>query len=102
MTSKVASATPPVAWARLLFTPERARRVAQQLSHPDQESHVHPDGSYELLIPYVDDRELLDDILRFGPDVEVLAPAHLRLKVHQRLLAAAGRYLRGAGTGIFP
>jgi predicted DNA-binding transcriptional regulator YafY len=39
------------------------------------------DGRYELVIPYADERELLGDILRFGADVEVLAPARLREQV---------------------
>ncbi len=84
---------PTVAWARLLFTPERARWVARELWHPRQETRLHPDGSYELSIPYSDDREILGDILRFGPDVRVLAPQALRLKVQQRLLEATSRYL---------
>jgi predicted DNA-binding transcriptional regulator YafY len=45
---------------------------------------------------------LLDDILRLGPDVEVLAPQDLRRKVHQHLLAALGRYVHAASAGIFP
>ena len=103
MTSEAFSAaTPPVAWARLLFTPERARRMAGEPWHPRQEGHLHPDGSYELSFPYSDDPDLLDDILRFGPDVEVLAPQDLRLKVQQHLLAALGRYVRATSAGIFP
>lgn len=83
----------PIAWARLRFTAERARWIKRELWHPLQETRVHADGSYELSIPYSDDREILGDILRFGPDVQVLAPQVLRLKVQQRLLAAVGRYM---------
>ncbi|HWQ40381.1 MAG TPA: WYL domain-containing protein, partial [Burkholderiales bacterium] len=39
-----------------------------------------------------DDRELVMDILKFGPDVEVLAPDALRARVAERLEAAARRY----------
>jgi predicted DNA-binding transcriptional regulator YafY len=42
---------------------------------------LHKDGSYTLEIPYSDDRELLGDILLFGPDVEVVGPKNLRDKV---------------------
>ena len=42
---------------------------------------LHKDGSYTLEIPYSDDRELLGDILLFGPDVEVVGPKQLRDKV---------------------
>jgi predicted DNA-binding transcriptional regulator YafY len=34
-----------------------------------------------LEIPYSDDRELLGDILLFGPDVEVVGPKQLRDKL---------------------
>ena len=103
MTSEAFSTvTPPLAWARLLFTLERAPRVAQEVWDPRQESHVHPDGSYEVSFPYSDDLELLDNILSFGPDVEVLAPDDLRQKVQRRLLAAFARYVRGADAAIFP
>jgi predicted DNA-binding transcriptional regulator YafY len=93
---------PTVAWARLLFTPERARWVARELWHPRQETRVRADGSYELSIPYSDDREILGDILRFGPDVQVLAPPALRLKVQQRLLTAVSRYVNETSDGISP
>ena len=46
----------------------------------------------ELLIP-----QLLMDILRFGPEVEVLAPIALRELVALTLSAAANRY---RGTGV--
>ena len=87
------SAGKPKAWARLRFTPERARWVAKEGWHPQQEGRSLPDGSYELSIPYSDDRELIGDILRFGPDVQVLGPQALRQKVQQRLLAAVGKYV---------
>ena len=68
-------------WAKLKFTPERARWVKDEMWHPDQKATSHKDGSYTLEIPYSDDRELLGDILLFGPDVEVLGPKQLRDKV---------------------
>jgi predicted DNA-binding transcriptional regulator YafY len=78
--------------AVLRFTPERARWVADEVWHPDQEGLLLADGSYELRIPYADPRELLLDILKYGPDVEVLAPAALRREVAERLRAAATQY----------
>jgi len=39
---------------------------------------INADGSYTLEIPYSDERELLGDVLRFGPDVEVIGPKSLR------------------------
>jgi predicted DNA-binding transcriptional regulator YafY len=83
-----------VLWAKLRFTPERARWVSSEDWHPKQKTSFEPDGSYVLEVPYSDDRELLMDILKFGPDVEVLAPAALRAKVRDALKTAAGLYAK--------
>jgi predicted DNA-binding transcriptional regulator YafY len=83
----------PQAWAKLRFTKERARWVEREIWHPQQESHTEADGSYVLMEPYADDRELVGDILRFGADVEVLEPPDLRRKVHRAVVAMAGRYV---------
>ena len=68
-------------WAKLKFTPERARWVQAEEWHPEQKTTLQKDGTYTLEIPYSDDRELLGDILLFGPDVEVVGPKQLRDKV---------------------
>jgi predicted DNA-binding transcriptional regulator YafY len=81
------------AWAKLRFTPERARWVAGEIWHPLQESSVEADGSYLLSFPYADDRELIGDVMRFGADVQVLAPAGLRTKVQKGFLEAAAKYV---------
>jgi len=81
-----------VCWGRLRFTPERARWVATEEWHPRQRGRFEPDGSYVLEIPYSDDRELVMDILRHGPEVEVLGPAPLRRAVRERLAATLERY----------
>jgi len=67
--------------AHLKFSPQRARWVSHEVWHPDQIGHWQADGSYRLELPYGDDRELIADILRHGPECEVLAPAPLRDKV---------------------
>lgn len=79
------------AWAVLRFTPERARWVADELWHPDQIGQWVGEV-YELQVPYSDPRELLMDILKYGPDVEVVAPRDLRRLVAERLGEAAVRY----------
>ena len=81
-----------VRWGRLRFTPERARWVAAEEWHPRQRGRFEADGSYVLEIPYSDDRELVMDILRHGPEVEVLGPAPLRGVVRERLAATLARY----------
>ncbi len=62
-----------VKWATLRFSAERARWVALEQWHPDQKSHFEKDGRYVLRFPYSDDRELIMDILRHVPKVEVIA-----------------------------
>ena len=68
-------------WAKLKFSAVRARWVQAEEWHPEQKSTVNKDGTYTLEFPYSDERELLGDILRFGADVEVLAPKSLRTSV---------------------
>jgi predicted DNA-binding transcriptional regulator YafY len=81
-----------VEWATLKFTPKAARWVSAQRWHPDERHRVEKDGSYVLEIPYADDRELVMEIQRFGPDVEVLAPPVLRRRVAASLKEAARHY----------
>ena len=83
----------PKAWATLKFTPERARWVAGETWHPNQRSVTEADGSYVLEIPYSDERELIGDLLRFGADVEVLAPPDLCSRIKRALHEATGKYL---------
>jgi predicted DNA-binding transcriptional regulator YafY len=79
-------------WGTIRFTPVAARWVAAQRWHPRQRARVEKDGSYVLELPYADDRELVMEILKFGPEAEVLAPAGLRKRVAERLRAAAKQY----------
>ena len=79
-------------WAKLRFTPERARWVAAEQWHPGQRSRFEADGSYVLELPFSDPRELAMDVLRHGPQVEVLEPASLRAAVKAQLAAALARY----------
>jgi predicted DNA-binding transcriptional regulator YafY len=81
-----------VQWATLRFTPEAARWVSAQIWHPKQRARFEESGSYVLEIPFAADRELLMEILKFGADVEVLAPASLRSRVAESLKHAARRY----------
>jgi len=78
--------------AVLSFTAQRARWVSQERWHPDQQGEWHEDGRYELRVPYHDARELVMDILRHGPEVEVMAPAALRDFVKRQLNEAAALY----------
>ncbi|HXZ49791.1 MAG TPA: YafY family protein [Usitatibacter sp.] len=83
-----------VQWATLRFTPERARYVAMEEWHPKQRSRWEKDGSYVLEVPFSSEKELMMDILRFGPDVEVLGPGPLRAEVRSRITATALPYAK--------
>jgi len=80
-----------VQWATLRFTPERARWVAAETWHPKQRGHFEADGHYRLELPYADPRELVMDILRHVPEVEVVAPPALREAVAEKLRRAVHR-----------
>ena len=78
-------------WAMLRFSEEAARWAAEERWHPDQIG-VWKSGAYELQIPYSDPTELIMEILRYGPEVEVLAPTSLRHSVVDRLREALAKY----------
>jgi predicted DNA-binding transcriptional regulator YafY len=89
----------PKATAILRFTPKRARWIADETWHPQQKTRWLDDGRFELAVPYSDPRELIMDILKYGPDVEVIAPEALRDAVKNQLDAAAGQYVWGNAAG---
>lgn len=78
--------------AVLRFSAERARWVADERWHPEQAGQFLTDGRFELRIPYRDARELIMDILRHGPEVEVVEPEVLRSAVAECLKAALSQY----------
>jgi predicted DNA-binding transcriptional regulator YafY len=78
--------------ARLRFSAARARWVAAETWHPQQQGRFEEDGSYLLEFPYSDDRELSMDILRHGSEVEVLSPRALRERVAHQAQALVALY----------
>jgi len=62
--------------------------VADESRHPDQVGQWI-DGRYELQIPYSDVRELMMDALKYGTEVEMIAPTDLTEMVAERLWAGA-------------
>ena len=79
-------------WAKLKFSPERARWVKREEWHPKQKTTELADGSYILEIPYADERELIGDLLKFGSDVEVLGPTSLRIGVKKIISQMGAMY----------
>jgi predicted DNA-binding transcriptional regulator YafY len=66
--------------------------VASETWHGKQVGTFLRDGSYVLEFDYDKDPELIMDILKHGPEVEVLEPAELRGHVQQALLATIAKY----------
>ncbi|MGJ0483976.1 MAG: helix-turn-helix transcriptional regulator [Methylomicrobium sp.] len=85
--------------AKLKFTPERARWFKDEHWHSDQQGRWLDDGSYKLIIPFSDHRELMMDILKHGRHIEVLEPKFLRREVQYEIQAMQEIY-RKDETGI--
>jgi predicted DNA-binding transcriptional regulator YafY len=78
--------------AELRFTPEMARWIAEENWHPDQQGSFEADGYWLLKLPFSSSRELVMDILRYGADVEVMAPDFLREAVAEAARQTASLY----------
>jgi predicted DNA-binding transcriptional regulator YafY len=79
-------------FAELRFSPETARWIADENWHPDQQGAFDPDGAWLLKLPFSNARELIMDVLRYGADVEVLAPDFLREAVAAEALKTSKIY----------
>lgn len=77
--------------ARLCFSPARARWVSTESWHPRQKGALDKNGNYLLKFPYSNHLELVMDLLRHIPEVEVLGPKSLRRHLNERIKAAAAR-----------
>jgi len=78
--------------AVLRFSAARARYVAAEHWHRDQRGQTLSDGRYELRVPYSNPAELIMDVLKYGPEVEVVDPPELRRAVAERLAEALAVY----------
>jgi predicted DNA-binding transcriptional regulator YafY len=78
--------------AVLQFGASSARWVSRETWHPEQFGTAQLDGTYLLQFPYAQEPELVMDILKYGAEVQVLAPESLRKAVAEKLRAAAKLY----------
>ncbi len=78
--------------AKLKFSPQRARWVANETWHSEQSGTFDQDGNYILEFNYNHDPELVMDILKYGADVEVLSPPALRKKVKAEIEKTLNNY----------
>lgn len=77
--------------AVLRFSAERSRWVKDEVWHANQRQRW--DGDLLVLeVPYTQEPELVMEILRHGPDVEVIEPASLRRRIAGLLQRADGLY----------
>jgi len=80
--------------AVLVFSAERARWIADEHWHPEQQTKRLDDGRFELRVPFNDHRELLMDILKYGADVEVRGPEFLVAAVVEQVEKMRAMYLK--------
>lgn len=83
----------PIRWINL-----RRNEVASVVSTRNVETAMRI-GTGVLSLNIEDERELLMDILKYGPDVEVASPPELREAVKNQLDTAASQYRRGKAPG---
>jgi predicted DNA-binding transcriptional regulator YafY len=67
--------------AVLRFSAHAAQWVADEVWHDHQSGQWLADGRYELTIPYRESPELIGEIMRWMPDVEIIAPMKLKQSV---------------------
>jgi predicted DNA-binding transcriptional regulator YafY len=78
--------------AVLEFTAEAARWVRAEVWHPEQTVTPLAGGGVRLEVPYAHIKEVELDVLRYGANVRVVAPAELRQSVAAALRQAAEQY----------
>jgi len=72
---------------RLLFEPKLAVYITERQWHPSQEFQAHADGRVEMRLETTGRKEMIRWILSWMPDVKVLEPDSLRLRIMEKLKA---------------
>jgi predicted DNA-binding transcriptional regulator YafY len=75
---------------RLRFTPKVAAFIAERVWHPSQTVNQLPSGGVELALKTSAWKPLVRFVLSWLPDVEVISPATLRERVHEKLVEGQG------------
>jgi predicted DNA-binding transcriptional regulator YafY len=78
--------------AVIVFSKHAARWAAEEQWHSKQVGKFLPDGRFELRVPYANAKELLMDVLRYGPDAEITAPVALREQIRALLALTSAQY----------
>ena len=79
-------------WAKLEFSPMAAKWIKAEIWHPDQKQTLLSDGTLVMEVPYSDETEMVMDILRHGPNVTVLEPETLIIKIINALKSSIHLY----------
>lgn len=74
------------------FDDETKEWALDEKWHSEQTTGVLEDGRLYLSVPYSNDQELLQDIMRYGAGAEVISPPDLREKIAAKLRAATQLY----------
>ena len=69
--------------------------VAKEQWHEQQQGEWLDKNTYQLVIPYQKDEELIMDILRHGDNAKVIAPAELIRKIQQKIEKMQKKYQGG-------
>jgi predicted DNA-binding transcriptional regulator YafY len=76
----------------LRFTASLADFVREQVWFPGQTIDSEPDGQIRVTFPVGDYPEIIQEILGYGPEVEVIEPQDLRTIIRERIEAMSARY----------
>jgi predicted DNA-binding transcriptional regulator YafY len=90
----------PDAMAVLRFSAHASRWVSAETWHPEQQDRRDEQDRLIRSLPYRRAEELLMDLLRHGPEVEVLAPDSLRRELVARLERTLAQYSAAANMAL--
>ncbi|NLI82286.1 MAG: WYL domain-containing protein [Deltaproteobacteria bacterium] len=76
----------------LRFSRDLARWARGQRWHPDQRLEETEAGELDLTLPVAHEREILMEVLKYGSNVEVLAPEWFRDRVRKEIEGMAKNY----------
>lgn len=78
--------------ANLVFDDEATPYIRREVWHPNQKLVTMSGGAVRLTVPYTNPTELIGEIMKWGPHVEVEGPEELRREVQEHLQKTLGLY----------
>ncbi len=78
--------------AVLIFDEEASPYIRRETWHPKQKISTMGGGAVKLTVPYTNPTELIGEIMKWGPHVEVEGPEELRREVQEHLQKTLGLY----------